>query len=216
MERFILFDNKNSWYDYHLILTKKEITPPEPKTKYIEIDGKSGSLDLSESLTGEITYKDRTISVSFWTNYGKRADRVKLLTEFTKAVHGRKLKIIEPDNPEHYFYGRVKIKSTENIIPYATVDIEATVEPWRYAQYETSRSIDVNGSVDLVLNNNGTKTLCPDVHVTGNITIKQNDTEVSLTDGSFKVSDIKLSSGSNVLTITGNGSVKFVYREADL
>lgn len=216
MERFFTFDNKNSWYDFHLIVTDKEITPPEPKTNYVEIDGMSGSLDLSESLTGEITYKDRTISASFWTDYGKRADRVKIINEFIKSIHGRKIKIIEPDDPDHYFYGRVNVRNVENILPYATVEIEAVCEPWRYALNESSRTCDVDGSVDVVINNHGVKTLCPDIHITGAVTIKQNDISVSLTDGSFKISDFKLTQGSNVLTVSGKGSVTFVYREADL
>jgi hypothetical protein len=216
MERFFILDNQNTWYDFTFFLTNKVITPPELKTNYVEIDGMSGSLDLSESLTGEITYKDRTISASFCTDYGKRADRLKITNDFVKAVHGRKIKIIEPDDPKHYFYGRVSVKNIENILPYSTVDIEAVCEPWRYALHESIRTVDVNGSVDVVINNHGIKTLCPDLVIDGKIIITQNNLSVSLSNGSYKISDLKLTRGSNVLTVSGKGSISFVYREADL
>ena len=61
MERHFIFDKYNTWADWDLIVTAKDITPPEPKTYYVELDGMSGSLDLSESLSNEICYEDREL-----------------------------------------------------------------------------------------------------------------------------------------------------------
>ena len=216
MERYFIFNEKNTFYDWNLLLTSKTITPPEPKTNNIEINGMSGSIDLSEALTGEITYFDRSISMSFWTDYGSRNDRNEVLRKIRTNLHGRKIKIIEPDDPKHYFYGRVKITNESNVIPYAEISVDATCEPWRYSLCESERIVNVNGSSDVVITNHGVKTLCPDIHVDGNISIVQNDLNISLTNGVYKISDLKFYSGSNVLNITGRGVVKFVYREADL
>ena len=217
MERFFILDNFNTWYDWRLILTSKTITPPEPKTKYVEIDGMSGSLDLSESLTGEITYKDRTITATFWTDNGSRKDREKLLRDIRVALHGRKIKIIEPDDPEHYFYGRVKIKSENNILPYAEFTIECTCEPWRYSLNDTVREVEVTEKVtSVVINNNGAKTLYPVISVKGNVTITYNDINTTLSDGDYKISDVKLRHGFNIIEVSGAGSVTFTYKEADL
>ena len=156
MERFFILDKFNTWYDWRLILTAKNITPPEPKTNYIEIDGMSGTLDLSESLTGEVTYKDRTLTASFWTDEGNFDERAKLLLKITSELHGRKIKIVEPDDPDHYFYGRVKVKSTSNNLAYSTIDIEAVCDPWRYAINEIERLVPLdNKSVDVVIINRG-------------------------------------------------------------
>lgn len=217
MERFFILDKYNTWYDWRLILTAKDVTPPEPKTNYIEIDGASGSLDLSEALTEEITYKNRTVSASFWTDEGTRKDRERRLREIVGALHGRKIKIIEPDDPDHYFYGRVKVKSQSNILPYATFAIEATCEPWRYSLEEITRQYDVNGNaIHIVINNGGAKTLCPTITINGSLTITFGGNETTLTDGVYKISDIKLRRGANVIGLSGNGSIKFEYREADL
>ena len=221
MERYFILDKFNTWYDWRLILTDKDVTPPEPNTNYVTIDGVSGSLDLSEALTGEITYKDRTISASFWTNEGTFKERSDLLKKIVTALHGKKMKIIEPDDPSHYFYGRIKIKSVKNILPYAEFSIECTCEPWRYAIDDIVRRIDSKTDetlvTELILHNTGVKTVCPDIIISGSAIIKYGEfTTEALSEGSYKFSDIKLRQGVNVVTLVVNGSVTFMYKEADL
>ena len=218
MERFFIFDSKNTWYDWRLILTAKNIPDAEPNTNYVKLDGMSGTLDLSEALTGEITYADRTITATFWTDYGTRKDREALLQKITASLHGKKVKIIEPDNPDSYLYGRVKIKSKPNNLAYAELSIEAVCEPYRYALNESERRVDVNSSsvTNVVINNNGVKTLCPVITVTGNVDIIYNGNTTSLSTGAYKISDIRLYNGVNVIGVSGNGTVTFSYREATL
>lgn len=217
MERYFVLDKYNTWYDWRLILTAKDVTPPEPKTYYVELDGMDGTLDLSESLTGEISYKDRTVSAAFFTNNGTRTEREKLLRDIRAALHGRKIKIIEPDDPYHYFYGRVKIKSVKNNLAYAEFTIEAVCEPWRYANEESVRLVRVsNQTIGVAISNNGVKTLTPDITVTGSVTIDYNGMTAELTDGTYKITDIKLRQGVTLVTVSGDGSVVFTYREADL
>lgn len=216
MERFFILDKYNTWYDWGLYLTSKTIEDAEPNTKYVDIEGMSGSLDLSDALTGEITYQDRTISASFWTDTGTYKERGNLLRSIVSSLHGKKIKIIEPDDPSHYFYGRVKVKSQQNIIPYAEFSIEATCEPWRYAIDESVRYIEVNNDdVSLIINNNGVKSLNPDITVTGTVTITTDDMSVELTDGDYKISNFKLAVGANNINVSGQGTITFKYREVE-
>lgn len=218
MERFFVLDKYNTFYDWDLILTEKSITPPEPNTHYINIDGMSGSLDLSEALTGEITYKDRIISASFWTDVGNVKSRDKLLKRIVSILHGKKIRIIEPDDTDRYFVGRIKIKSYSNTLPFMTFTIEATCEPYRYALTDTVRTVDLkaNDKMDVVIQNAGAKTLSPMIRVTSAVNITCKDVSVQLEQGTYKISDIKLQQGFNIITVTGSGKVTFTYREADL
>lgn len=229
MERYFILDNYNTYYDWNLIVTAKDITPPEPKTYLVELDGMNGSLDLSESLTGEITYKDRTIEASFWTDYGKYSDRDKLLKEIVTKLHGKKVKIIEPDDPYHYYLGRIKIKSSANSLAYLTFTIEATCEPWRYAIEDTVRQvISATTPIDVVINYDGVKAIIPEILVENlkvidgydrpesEVTILTNGIETKLTEGRWKSTGIILRQGINTLTVSGYGFVTFSYKEADL
>lgn len=220
MERYFILGDFNTWYDWRLILTAKDVTPPEPKTNYVDIEGMDGSLDLSEALTGEITYQDRVVSASFWTNEGTFKERADLLRKIVASLHGKKIRIIEPDDPDHYFYGRVKIKSQKNILPYAEFSIECTCEPWRYSLEDTVRRIDSNYGetlmCEVLVHNNGVKTVCPDITVKGVAMLKYGDLEASLDDGSHKISDIKFRHGVTKMFLAVNGSISFTYKEADL
>lgn len=218
MERFFILDKLNTWYDWRSVLTAKDVTPPEPKTNLVELDGRSGTLDLSEALTGEITYKDRTITATFWTDAGTREEREKLLRDIRIQLHGKKIKIIEPDDPAHYFYGRVKIKSSKNTLVFAEFSLEATCEPWRYALEESIRTINSTKKavIKAVINNAGAKTLSPVVSVKGTITLTYNGRTNTFKSGDYKISDFRLYHGVNIVDIFGDGSVTFTYREADL
>ena len=218
MERHFIIDKYNTWYDWKLILSEKEIGEAEPKTNLVDIDGMNGSLDLSESLTGEITYSDRKIKVEFWTDNGNRQDREKLLRSITAALHGKKVKIIEPDDTEHYFDGRVTVSNKVNNSAYAKLTINATCEPWRYSLSEITREITVNSEAvsNFVFRNNGEKTLSPVMSVKGNINIVYNGITTELSDGDYKISDVKLYSGVNIIGVSGVGSVVFKYREGCL
>lgn len=218
MERFFVFDEKNTFYDWGLILTSKDITPPEPKTNYVTLDGRSGSLDLSDVLTGEIAYNDRTITATFWTSEGSRKDREKIIRDMTSYLHGKKVKIQEPDDTDHYFYGRVKITSYLNNLSYAEISIECVCDPWRYATDEYVRTVGSNSDsiTNVVINTEGVKTLSPIFTVFGEIVIIYNGKAYTLTDGSYRIPDVKLSQGVNIIGVRGIGSVTIAYREAEL
>ena len=218
MERFFVLDKFNTWYDWRFIVTNKNVSPPEPKTQYVEIDGMNGSLDLSEALTGEVVYNDRTVSATFWTDNGTRKDRERLLREITVALHGKRVKIVEPDDPDHYFIGRVTIKSVKNHLAYLELSIEAKCEPWRYACDESNRVVTVldGQTVNAVIRNEGIKTLSPILSVTDNVTITYGGVATKLSTGTYQMSNLKLYHGVNVVTVSGDGTVVFTYREADL
>ena len=218
MERFFILGKYNTWYNWRLILTAKDITPPEPKTNYVNLDGMNGTLDLSESLTGEVTYQDRTITASFWTDEGSYRDREILLHEIVTSLHGKKIRIVEPDDPDRYFFGRVKIKSRKNTLAYAEFTIEAVCDPWRYSVCETLRTVAVESqnATDLVIRNNGVKTLCPVITVKGSVNLGYNGVTTPLISGDYKISTLKLYRGVNVVSVSGNGSITFSYTEADL
>ena len=216
MRRYFIISNTNTWYDLRLTLTAKDTTDPEPKTNYVELDGMSGTLDLSEALTGEVAYSDRTVTASFWTSEGTREDRDALLRRVTAEWHGKRVQIIEPDDPDHFFVGRVKVKNVQRSLVHAAFDIEATCEPWRYALHETERLVQVNGQASVVINNSGVKSLTPSLSVTGTVSVTVNGATSKLTAGSYQITDLRLHQGVNVVAVDGKGSVTFTYREATL
>lgn len=216
MRRYLTIDKYNTWYDWRLTLTSQELTPPEPKTNYIELDGAHGTLDLTEALTGEVTYADRVYKATFWTSEGTYTDRLRVLQDIVRTVHGWKSPIILPDDPDHYLMGRVLVKSRTWDRVHAEVAIEAICDPWLYAVNETERRVDMSGTQDVVIHNHGRKTLCPVITVTNRMTLTYNGTTVELPVGTYQVTDLRLTPGANVISVTGYGTLTFTYREASL
>lgn len=216
MRRAFILDKYHTWHDWRLTLTAKDVTPAEPKTNYVELDGANGSLDLTEALTGEVAYRDRTVVASFWTSEGTHAERLQVLRKITTALHGRKVKIIEPDDPDHYFLGRVVIKAQAQSQVHMELSLEAICDPWRYSVHETERLVDVDGEVDAVIMNHGDKTICPTLVVDGDVSLDFNGVTTKLSAGSYRITDLRLPHGANVVGLSGSGSVAFVYREASL
>jgi hypothetical protein len=216
--RHFYFDKYHTFHDWGLVLTDKSIPDPEPKTNYIQLDGVSGSLDLTEALTGEVAYNDRTIAATFSASCGTYQQRETVRRQIAAAIHGRKVQIIEPDDPEHYFLGRVTIKDGTRHASYSTFTLEAVCEPWRYARAESTRRVEVTAGdpQDVVIENTGVKTVCPDIQVEGAVTLTYEGGTVDLTTGAYKVADIKLRYGANVVGVSGTGTVTFTYREATL
>lgn len=215
--RFFILDKFNTWHDWRCTVTAKSVPPAEPKTNYVEIDGAHGSLDLSEALTGGPVYGTRTVTASFMCSEGTHREREALLRRIRTALHGRRVKIVEPDDPDHYFLGRVVIKEPVNNLAFMTFSIEAVCDPWRYAVNETNRAATVNGSsVDLVVRNEGDQTLCPVITVAGSVSVTFDGVTTPLKAGSYKVTSLRLAHGPNVITVAGSGSVVFTYREAVL
>lgn len=218
MEREFLFDEYHTWTDWKLLLTEKNISVAEVKTNYMEMDGASDPIDLSEVLSGEPVYGNRTIYASFFTDEGSYDDRTILLSCIVNRIHGRKVKIVEPDNLEHYFLGRITVKSTHNYPTYAQIEVEAICAPWRYEHEETVNFFAVDSDVaeEFTLCNSGRKTICPDITVTGSITVTCNGVTTSMTDGSYKIATFKLFGGENIIGLSGSGTLTLKYRRATL
>lgn len=217
-ERTFIFGEYNTWTDWGLILTSKEIMPPKVKTNYVDIDGMSGSLDLSEALSGEPTYSNREIKTDFCATEGTVEEREELLRNITAMLHGRRMKIQGPDDHNHYFYGRVSVSSVENYVTCSVISITAECEPWRYAADITELSIPVTSAtaLDVQILNRGVKTVCPEITITGSVTFTCNGITSNGTTGVYKVLTFKLYAGHNTIAVSGSGTMKLTYREAIL
>lgn len=215
MERALILDRYNTYLEWNLILTALEISPPTPKTNLVSIQGMSGTLDLSEALTGTITYNDRNLKASFWTDYGTRIDRENIYNQILNLIHGKKVSIVEPDDQEHFLQGRIEVGTQKNNLSYMEFTIAATCEPWKYAIRETNRIVDLNDDNGITIYNNGLKQICPMIIVEGGpITLEYGEDTVTLSSGSNIVTDLKLLHGENYIGLSGEGTVTFQFREA--
>ena len=216
MERSIQFGGFDTWIHWKLILTEKRFAPPEIKTNYVEIDGADGEVDLTEALAARPTYRSRLFFASFITDEGSWEEREKLLSDLVCKLHGRKMKIIDPDDTARYIYGRVSVKTAQNYPAYASISIEAVCDPWRYDSEETVKTFSAGSYQEIALYSSDVATLCPDITVTGTVTFTCNGVTTTASDGTYKIATFKLFEGENIIGLSGSGTLTLTYRRATL
>ncbi|HBA50091.1 MAG TPA: mtfA protein [Lachnospiraceae bacterium] len=229
----VAFGEWHSFRDWQLLLSKRpEISPPSPKTNYIDIPGGDGSLDLTESLTGDVQYGTRAIKFTFATIKPRRkwAD---LYSDIQDCIHGQRMKVIMDEDPSFYYIGRAAVNSWESSEKYSTVVVDAEVEPYKYERassmeawewdsfnFETGiireyGNLAVDGELDLEIMGRRKKVI-PSFTVNSEggegLEVSFEGAVYRLPDGTSRILNIATKEGSNMLHFTGRGVVSVDYR----
>lgn len=217
----VRFDNIHSYTDLGLTLCEFTISPPEPKTYKVNIVGADGSIDLTESLTGDVKYKDRTIKMEFAMIGGWREVQDKY-SEVLNALHGKRFsEIVFDDDGNYYHVGRVSAIALGSEPLIGTITIQCIVEPYKYDwgddwlwdsfSFETGiinemSGLEVNGTLDVTFIGKRKKYI-PWIITSSDMTVTFKGNTYNLEAGKNKIFEIEFQEGENVLTFNGNGTV---------
>ncbi len=212
----ISFDETHSYHDLNLILSAVQIPPAKPKTKYIDIPGADGSLDLSEAL-GEIKYSDRECSFTFTMLPTDFTTWEEKQTEVSNLLNGKEVKIVLDKDDEYFYKGRCTVDSYSEKKKIRQIVVKAKVHPFKYKTYETTVSYALTTTAKTIYLTNGRKTVSPTITCTAdNTTVEIGGSVFKLNAGTHKILDIQLKQGGNQLSVAGSGTVTFSYQEGDL
>lgn len=203
--------------DWGLLLSSFEIGEAPVKTNYINLPGGDGSIDLSEALTGDVSYGDRQIKATF-TMIGARSSWQSTMDQ-VRACHGRKFVIIAPNDPNHYFIGRVSIGALIKENSSASFEMTITCEPWRYKNDVTvyDFTIGVTGTLATTLVN-GRKRAIPTITVSNTTQVIFGSTSASLGAGTHLLTSVVLVEGNNSITFNAaqGTTINITYQEGVL
>ena len=195
---------------------------PAVKTTTVNVPGRDGLIDLSESLTGRPTYENINGSVTFIVLKGASFN----LNTFVNTYHGRIMRLYTDEDTSRYYIGRATVTAkTLRLGKLQTFTLSMSAEPFLWAMTETSQSFSVKTGATSVFTQTATNHMAtgyPTV-ATKKITIKFQQTTPPSSEGSatysFAVDDSKLyilvckiSStvdlfNTNYKVTTGNGTV---------
>lgn len=239
MYHSIIFGDKNTWADWYLFPSSRPLfNPPSPKTKFIDIPGADGQLDLSEVLTGDVAFSNRTGTIEFIVDNGQLSDYkaenwIHLYSEIMEYLHGKYLRAFLEDEPEFYYEGRFTVNQWKSDPHNSKIVIEYNVAPYKYEaassledwlwdsfNFESGiireyKDLRVDGS--LIFSIYGRRmAVTPSFIVKsddGNgLKVKFNGTTYDLPDGTSKVINIRTVEGENTLEFIGYGTVSIDYR----
>lgn len=139
----VTIGTKDSLTEWGLVLLSDlSIEAPAPRFKFVTVPELDGALDLTESLTGSVSYNQRKISFTLFsahdvvagTNSPATEEHFRtVLASLMAYANGKRLKLVLPDDPAHYFMGRFSfgVKGGYNS---GRVAVTVTVDPYRYAE----------------------------------------------------------------------------------
>lgn len=206
----VWINNRNTLDEYGLVLLADlTIGTPEPKTKYIEVPEADGDMDFTEALTGNVRYGMREISFGLFpardiiagTNGTATEEHAAMIRQqLAEEIHGQRVKLWLPDDPKHYFIGRMAIGEKGGYND-PTIPIKMMAEPWRYKNLETEIRITENGRYNLA---NETRRVFPIfTSATGGAVVTFGTVQHTMASGANQWSDIMLQPGSNLINVTG-------------
>lgn len=223
----VTFGTKNSYDDFGLILTDKDIGFPEPKLEEVDVIGADGVIDLSEVLNDDIKYKTRKLQFTFTVLKGNKY-WASTVADVANYLHGKKLRIQMDFDPAYYYTGRCKINSFKTSKRLCTITIDAECEPYRLDINRNGEkwlwdtfsfqngfirinTVTVNGSLQVNLQNQR-KIVSPTFTCSTAMTVTFDGVTYNLPKGKTQVLGIRLQYGTNYVTFKGNGTVKIEYQ----
>ena len=231
MAEYIIFGDKNTYKDYKLLIQSLTISTAEPKEELVEVPGMDGSLDFSESLAGDTVFQNRTISISL----AKRKNK-SCLNEYSQIqnnLHGRTMRIILSEEPNFFYYGKIRVKDYDKYAILHTIDIECSVDPYKYDLYASdedwlwdsfdfetgiineTKQIKIEGSKEITIYGRRKKVI-PKITCDNPFKLTFNGQTYNLLAGTNYSPDIEICEGENILNFVGTGTVSIEYRGGSL
>ena len=217
----VFFDGKDTYTEYGLLLASKSISLPKVRTNMIDVPGRDGLLDASEVLTGEVTYKNRTITLKLTgvdTVSGKKWPAT--ISDFCNKVHGKRVKITFPEDTAHFYSGRCSVGKVGLVKMMQTIPVTVDCDPWKYKNAKTTVSRSDLGTAYKQLSlPNESRPVIPTITVAQDTTLLWGSSTINISAGDHILPDIRLASGSNTLkakVASGTGSITVTYQEASL
>lgn len=185
-----------------VLLDGYTLSPPEPKTTTVEIPGRDGVLDLTESLIGDVTYNNRSMTFTFLIVDLEQFEVVK--TQISNALHGRKFNFEMTMDPGYTYTGRFKIKSYTHMATWSHgvcgyIEVEIDAEPYKLKSHYVY-NLNAAGGVMFQLPS-GRKRVHPIIELNSPARLRFKNVVYRVGAGRFQLNDIVFEEGLNDLYI---------------
>ena len=216
----VTINGKHCWTDFKLVLAQKEIAIPEANTNFVEVPGRNGLLDLSTALTGEMTYQNREIVLTFVTQDSiSGVSWANLYASVAQAYHGQMAVIVFDDYPDYSYNGRCTDMSFKLDNGKRTIELTFSCGPFatKIAESSVYRTLSTS-QVSFTVTNNG-RPVVPSIAVESETAIVFGDTTTTLSAGTWTVPAIRLANGANTIkakATSGTGKITLTWHEVTL
>lgn len=140
--------NYHTLTDWGLYLLRGWTISPAPENRYtVSIPGADGQHDLTKSLTGRVTYGNRTAKLTFKGD-APRDSWQAIYHDIVNSVNGETLEIIFDTEPEYYYTGFVSVGELVAIDNHSfKIKFTIDLEPFKWENKLTEVSLSLDGTV---------------------------------------------------------------------
>src|SRR5690625_1386960 len=227
------YNGKHTFDDFGITVASKNVGYPDKKKIKVAVPFSNVEYDFSE-LYGDQTYTERPITFvlnvldKHVLNDTQRVNAIETaLANWLMGTSGKE-KLYDDSIIGYYYLAEVESNlNFDELWNHGTLTVEFTAYPFMISEEAEGNDIwdtfnfeldvaqitdfEVNGSLEVVLYNVGTPNLSPEIEATAPMEIVKDGVAYSVPIGKSKSSDFKLITGENNLTITGNGTIKFLF-----
>lgn len=209
---------------FGLILYDKKISAPEPQVNYIEIPMRDGAIDLTESVSGSVRYRNREIALVFVL----QDDVVNTISRVYQFCHGKKVKIVFGDDPNFYYEGRLTFNGVDDNKESAKLsasvyadpfkyDVEPSTIDWEWDTFDFDTGLinelgelEVNGELEVSIMCRRNLEL-PTFIASTAMTLEFEGVSYEIKQGEQKLYRVLFKEGLNTFKIIGNGTINIIY-----
>lgn len=195
---------------YGFWLSWRNLSAPKPRTKYEQIEGAHGAIDMTEA-NGDIFYEMRALDMDcIHPSFEWQKDFDNMLADF----HGKDCHIVFGNDPDWYWSGRLTIGNYNS--KNHTLSMDANVFPFKFAKGLTHVIAQVTGSKELLLKNDRMPVI-PLVTVDAPVSLTIGDATIAVQAGEHKILGFELMPKSTTyITVAGDCNIDISYREGRL
>lgn len=144
-----LVSYRRSWVDWHLVPASRPfVSPATPNVQIVSIPGSNKTIDLTESLSGSVTFGRRSGTWSFIVDHDKWSNWHTAYKEIMSFVNGQELYCVLEDDHDTVYHGRLALNEWQNGDNYSQItigynfDYDTTENEFSYSLTKTISSID--------------------------------------------------------------------------
>lgn len=207
----VTFGTKHSYNDFGLILADTNIGPAEPILYKVQVPGRNGLVDLTESITPRVRFNERIITYTFNTvGYCNWQQKMR---EVGSYLQGQKMHVIDDSDPLWYWEGDIVINNQSSSEDLGTIIIQVNAYPFKFKTTETEEEITGDGTLTCT---NGRMEVHPTVTCNEECTLTFGNKTITLEAGTHLIAEFEFIEGDNEVEVESEGTTTITYREGAL
>lgn len=190
---------------------------PQSQAETITVPGRNAPIRYTEAL-GRVSYQPRSFEITL-SMLGSRSKFNVMVSEVVNRFAGQLVSVICSEEPDLYAYGTIEAAPIYDPLTGKGQLVLSCTDGDAYRYHVSETVVTISGSGTATLENDYMPVI-PSVTVTGETTLAWavgiDVFSKSVSAGTWEFPELELQPGTNTVTVTGEGTTTFRYREGRL